>query len=184
MSSDMYSRKLTLYPDRIGVLIGKEGSVKKKLEDLLNVSINVNSDTGEVLIKGEDPERVLRASQIIEAINYGFSPERAFTLLSDDQVFHVVDLSAYVGKSIKDLKRVKGRIIGEKGKARRVIEETAKVQLSIYRHYVAIIGSFSDVLLADEAIRRLIKGSPHKAVYNFLFAERRREKFRKMFLWE
>lgn len=178
------TQKVVMYEDRIGVLIGRGGETKKKIEELAGVEIRVNSETGEVEVAGNEAERVMRAVEIVKAINYGFSPEKAFRLLSENQVFHLIDLASFVGKDYKNLKRVKGRIIGEKGKAWRVIEETTKVYLSVYRHFVAFIGSFEDVILASEAVRRLINGVPHKAVYNFLFNERRREKLRRMRLWE
>ncbi len=179
----MYSQDIILYEDRVGALIGKNGKTKERLESALKVKISIDSESGRVEVKADDPEKLLRSLQVIRAINLGFSPERALRLLLDDQTLHVIDLSSYVGKDPKDLRRIKGRIIGERGRARRVIEETAKVYLSVYRHFVAIIGDFDGVLMAAEAVRRLIKGAPHKAVYNFLFTERRKEKFRRMHLW-
>jgi ribosomal RNA assembly protein len=173
-----YEQYITLYPDRIGVLIGKGGSVKDQLEKYTNTSIEVDSKTGRVKISGESLEDVMTALNIVKAINLGFSPERAFTLLDTDMNLHVIDLYDYVGRDPDDLKRVLGRIIGEKGKARRVIEETAEVYISVYRHYVAIIGGFDNILMAKEAIIRLIEGSPHRVVYNWLFNQRR---FRRAF---
>lgn len=179
----MAVRKMTLFPDRIGVVIGREGETRKALEKALGIKISVNSQTGEVTLESDNVERLIRAEEVIKAINYGFSPDRAFKLLAEGNSLYLIDISAYVGKNVKDLVRVKGRIIGEKGKARRLIEETAKVEISVYRHYVAIIGSFESIMMAAEAIKRLIRGVPHKAVYNYLFAERRREKFRRMHMW-
>ncbi len=164
---------LNLYSDRIGVLIGRGGNVKSQLERMTNTKIEVDSNTGRVKIIGENLEDVMLAANIVKAINLGFSPERAFALLDPDMNLHVIDLYDHIKRSPNDLKRVLGRIIGEKGKARRVIEETAEVYLSIYRHYVAIIGTFDSILLAKEAIKMLIDGAPHRAVYSYLFNQRR-----------
>ena len=162
-----------MYEDRIGVLIGKNGTIKRQIESMTNTKIKVDSKTGQVKISGESLEDVMVATNIVKAINLGFSPERALALLDTDMNLHVIDLYEYIRRDPNDLKRILGRIIGEKGKARRVIEETAEVYLSIYRHYVAIIGTFDGILMAKEAIKMLIEGAPHRAVYSYLFNQRR-----------
>ena len=48
----MSFEKLIRVPnDRIAVLIGKSGSVKSKIEKSCNVSLDIDGETGEVLIK-------------------------------------------------------------------------------------------------------------------------------------
>ncbi len=166
--------RLPIDPDRIGVLIGKKGEVKKKIELLTNTTIEVNEKEGVIKIKGDDMDDVLTASNIVKAINLGFSPEKAFILLDRDMNLHVVDIYTYLKKRDENnLRRVLGRIIGEKGKTKRIIEETTETYLSIYRNYVAIIGSFDGIYLADEAIKMLALGKPHKVVYEHLYNARR-----------
>ena len=169
----MFEQVINMYPDRVGVLIGKKGSIKEQIEKYTNTTIEIDSKTGQVKIKGDNVEDVMTALNIVKAINLGFSPERAFALLDTDMNLHVIDLYEYIKRDPNDLKRVLGRIIGEKGKARRVIEETAEVYLSIYRHFVSIIGAFDNILMAKEAIKMLIEGAPHRAVYSYLFNQRR-----------
>lgn len=169
-----------MYEDRIGVLIGRGGSIKNQLERMTNTKIEINSETGQIKILGENLDDVLTATNIVKAINLGFSPERAFALLDIDMNLHIIDLYNYIRRNPNELKRILGRIIGERGKTRRVIEETAEVYLSIYRHYVAIIGTFEGILLAEEAIKMLIEGAPHKAVYSYLFNQRRYKKMEKL----
>ena len=49
----MSFEKVILIPlDRIGALIGKSGKVKLKIEKICSVTININSETGEVTIRG------------------------------------------------------------------------------------------------------------------------------------
>lgn len=177
----MYEQMINLYPDRVGVLIGRGGNIKEQLEKYTNTRIEVNSKTGQVNVCGENLEDVMTALNIIKAINLGFSPEKAFSLLDQDMNLHIIDLYDYVKRGTGNLRRILGRIIGEHGKAKRVIEETAEVYLSIYRHYIAIIGTFDNILMAQEAIKMLIDGAPHKAVYSYLFNQRRYR--RGMELW-
>ncbi len=173
--------------DRIGVLIGSGGSVKETIEERLKVNLEINSKTGDVKITAvekEDPSYLFKAKDLITAIGRGFSPENAYRLLDDENILEIIDLRDIFGRSQSDIVRVKGRIIGKEGKARRIIEEMSGALLSIYGHTVAIIGSIEQVEMAREAVRMLIKGSQHSTVYKFLQRKRREMKLRSLMLWE
>ncbi|HIQ24135.1 MAG TPA: RNA-processing protein [Pyrodictium delaneyi] len=161
-----------LSPDRVGVLIGEEGKVKTEIMKRTRTRITVDSTTGMVIIEPEAPDvppfMVMKAQEIVKAIAYGFSPERAMRLLDEDQILVVVDLKQYVGDAPNHLQRVKGRIIGEKGKARKTIEEMTGTYISVYDNYVAIIGDFETANIAKQAIEMLIQGRQHSTVYRFL----------------
>jgi ribosomal RNA assembly protein len=174
--------------ERIGVLIGRGGEVKEHIERSLRVSLKVDSVLGVVEVEGLDsnPMNVWRARDVILAIGRGFPPEKAFKLISSDEhLLEVIDLRSILGRSENAIKRVKGRIIGREGKTRRIIEEVAGVDVSVYGHTVSIIGLYENVVIARDAIKMLIEGKTHATVYRFL-SERRRElkKLSKTKLWE
>jgi ribosomal RNA assembly protein len=122
---------------------------------------------------------------VITAISRGFSPQRAYLLFEDeDLIFQQIDLHDYTGRSPNALERIKGRIIGEGGKARRMIEELSGSYVSVYGHTVCLIGNFREIKLTTEAIAMLSKGSMHKTVYNMLQGAKRKDKLDKMRLWE
>jgi len=158
--------------DRIGVLIGEKGKVKLEIMRATRTRINVDSSSGMVIIEPEAPDvppyMVLKAQEVVKAIAYGFPPEKALRLLDEDQTLVVIDLKQYVGDSPNHLQRVKGRIIGEKGKARKTIEEMTGTYISVYDTYVAIIGDYESAQAAKEAIEMLIQGRQHSTVYRFL----------------
>ena len=175
--------------ERIGALIGPDGHVKQNVEKRLSVELQVESETGGVTIKlmptAEDPSVLFRAKEVVTAIGRGFSPERAFRLIEDDDtVLEVIDLREVVGKSQSDMKRLKGRIIGKEGKTRRTIEELTEANVSVFGHTISIIGNMDQAEAAKEAIRMLLRGSLHKTVYRFLHRKRRELKKKKMELWE
>jgi ribosomal RNA assembly protein len=174
--------------ERIGVLIGQDGSVKKKMEAICRVNLNIDSETGEVEIISEkdvkDPTLILKIQNIILAIGRGFSPERALKLLEDDVMLDVLDLRDFVGKSRENIQRIKGRIIGKDGKTRRIIEETTNVYVSIYGHTVSLVGRVGELEIARNAIQKLIDGCQHKTVYRFLYRMRQEIKKERMKLWE
>lgn len=125
-----------------------------------------------------------RAANVVEAVARGFSPPRALKLLDEDMVLEIIDLKDYAGKSENSLERIKGRIIGLRGKSRRVIEELTKCHVSVYGKTVAIIGEPTQVRLAKDAIENLAAGSQHKSVYNMLQRERTKRKMERILLWE
>jgi len=167
--------------ERIAVLVGTEGQTKRLIEDAFGVTVKVDSSSGQVELRprqgGGDPAALLKARDAIVAIGNGFSPEKALQLSRDEVVLEVIDVSDHVGKDPEDLKRVMGRIIGAQGKTRRIIEETAHVDLAITRDKVSIIGHPEDVDAAKRAVMMLIEGAMHSTVYKFLDQYAQRRKF-------
>ncbi|MCD6369811.1 MAG: RNA-binding protein [Thermoproteales archaeon] len=178
------SLTVPLNDDRIGVLIGGNGRVKKRIEKETKTKIEVDNENLEAVIKpdeGATLNDVYKAKRIIEAINYGFNPERALRLLEDDQFLDVIDLREYT-KRREDMVRIKGRIIGEKGKFWRLLEEFTGAYVSVYGRYVAIIGDFDQLRIAKTALRMIIEGRQHGTVINYLKRETS-DILRKMQLW-
>ncbi len=183
-----FQHTMKIPKDRIGVIIGKGGKVKRQIEKRCGVEIEIDSESGDATISGTKPVEQMeafRAVEVITAISRGFSPERAYRLFENEEImFQQMDLHDYAGKSPNALERIKGRIIGEGGKARRMIEELSGAYVSVYGHMVGFIGNFKEVKLATDAITLLAKGSMHKSVYNMLQDARRRDKMDRMRLWE
>lgn len=189
MVEEVMSRIYMKIPlERAGVLIGNKGSTKAEIEKGTGTTISVDGRTGEVVIEvspgAKDPSGILKASDLINAIARGFSPERAFRLFSDGQMLEVIDLKELLGDSRNQLIRVKGRVIGEKGKTRRIIESLTDAYVSVYGHTVALIGEYEEVRVAKEAIEMLLKGMQHGTVYRFLNRKHLDLKKRELSLWE
>ena len=173
--------------ERIAVLIGKNGKTKSEIEEACSVTLDIDSQTGETLVSGNgNIEKIqpFKAVEIVSAIGRGFSPENAMTLLKGENTLHVIDLREFAGKSPSQVERIKGRIIGEGGKARKNMENLSGTNISVYGRTVAIIGDVTKLKLAVDAISSLSSGSMHGSVYSKLESARRREKAEKMRLWE
>ena len=181
-----YEQVVRIPVERVGAVIGKEGGTKRFLEREMGVKLRVDSREGLVTLKSESALKTdpFSATRVIEAIGRGFSPQRARRLLDEGTALEVIDLRDYAGRSVNSLERIRGRVIGEKGKSRRVIEELTACNLSVYGRTVAIIGEASEVQLASEAVRSLATGSQHKTVFNSLLKARTKRKMERMFLWE
>ena len=180
-----FERLLRIPLDRVGVLIGKKGETKSRVEEACAVTLLVDGQSGEVTIRSNSVEAApFKAVNVVEAIARGISPPRALRLLAPDVGLDIIDLRDYAGKSENNLERIKGRIIGLSGKSRRVIEELTKCHVSVYGKTVAIIGEQADLRLAKDAVEKLAAGSQHKSVYNMLQRERTKRKMERILLWE
>ena len=154
--------------ERIAVLIGPKGSTKRKIEKETDTKLIIDSKEGDVTITSEDPYQVFITIPIIKAIARGFNPEKALNLLNENYSLETINITDVIGKSKNDMLRLKARIIGSKGKARKSIEYMTNTKISIYWKTVCIIGDALDVMLAKQAIERLLKGAKHGNVYSWI----------------
>ncbi|MBD3354781.1 RNA-processing protein [Candidatus Woesearchaeota archaeon] len=162
-----YRYELKIPKERIAVLIGVKGKVKKDIEKETNTNIDVDSKEGDVFISGKDALSLFKAREIVKAIGRGFNPDIALFLLKPDYCFEIIDIEDYVnGKN--HLKRVKGRVIGTKGKARKTVETLTDCNISVYGRTISIIGDVENVQRARKAIQRLLQGSKHGNIYKWL----------------
>ena len=173
-----YSYELKVPKYRVAVIIGKEGNVKKEIEESTNTKLNIDSKEGDIFVSGEDALGLYTAREIIKAIGRGFNPDVARLLLKPDYIFEVVDLSEFAGKSKETMIRLKGRVIGKEGKSRKLIEELTECSISVFGKTISIIGMPEPAYAARRAVESLLRGSTHANVYKWL-EKRRREIKRK-----
>ena len=155
--------------DRIGVLIGEGGETMREIERRAEVRLDIDSETGSVRIeKVGDPIVGLKGPDIVKAIGRGFAPEDALTLLEDDlMMFDVIDVKA-ASRNKSDLRRNKGRLIGEDGRTRELMEELSGAAVVVYGSTLAMIGQPEQVDTVREAAEMILDGAPHGSVYSFL----------------
>lgn len=163
--------------ERVKVIVGKGGGTKALIERMAKVSISVD-DEGAVEITGESADEYF-ARDVVKAIGRGFSPEDALLLLKEDHMLKIINLREYV-HSDNAIRRLKGRIIGEKGKTRKIIEEATLARLSIYGKTVGVIAPLDSMDIAITAVFKLIEGANHSTVYAYLEKSRKRLKQERM----
>ena len=173
--------------DRVGALIGRSGKVKLQIEKICSVKLDIDSESGEIEILSDgsiDQIQPFKAVEIVTAIGRGFSPEKALTLIKEENSLHVIDLRDFAGKSPQQIERIKGRIIGEGGRARINMENLTSTSICVYGKTVSVIGEPHQIKMAISAITSISSGSRHGAVYGRLEANKRKEKLARLQLWE
>ncbi len=164
---------------RIGVLIGKNGSVKEKIEEESGAELEIDSKNGEVDIDVrdiEDPILSLKVEDVVKAIGRGFNPEKAIEILRDGVDFALLDIRDWVGKNTNAVHRMRGRVIGKNGRTRELIEELTETYVSVMGNTVGIIGPSFQANIARRAVEMLLEGREHATVYKYL--EDNREKIK------
>ena len=164
---DEFSYEVTIPEERVAVLIGKDGTTKKQIEDATGCTLDISKE-GDVTIKGEDGLALYNAKHIVKAIARGFNPKTALLLAQEEYAFELIDMKDIAGKSQNTMQRLKGRVIGKEGKSREEIERLTDCNISVYGKTVGIIGDAMHVAIARQAVAMLLQGSMHKTVFSFL----------------
>jgi ribosomal RNA assembly protein len=160
-------QELRIPKERIAVLVGKEGTTKRKIEKETKTKLTISSEEGDVVIKG-DPLDCFITLDVIKAIGRGFNPKIALQLINEDIKLEVVSILEHAGKAKKRLLSIKSRLIGTRGKARHQIETLTNTDIEVYGKTISIIGQSEDVGIASQAVISLIEGSKHGNVYAYI----------------
>lgn len=164
---DEFVYEFKIPKDRIAVLIGKDGSVKKNLEEISDSILDVDSKEGDVKISGHDSIKLFFLKDVIKAVARGFNPDVAIQLFKQDFILEIINLQDFV-RNKEHFERIRGRVIGSKGKSRETIETLTDTSISVYGKTVSIIGFTDNVIISKRALEMLLTGSPHSAVFKWL----------------
>ena len=74
------------------------------------------------------------------------------------------------------MQRIKGRVIGSEGKARRVMENLTGAYISVYGKTISIVGEAEAANATRRAIESLLRGAKHGNVYTALEGWRKRRR--------
>ena len=136
---------------------------KKRLEKILNVKITNRGK--EVTIEGT-PENEYEATQVIDALNFGFSFSAAISIKEEERILEIMHIKEFTNKS--NLERIRGRIIGKGGKTLGTLANLTKCYIELKDNQVGIIGKPEYVEGATEAIMEIIQGAKQGNVYKGL----------------
>ncbi len=135
----------------------------KELEEKLKVSITIAGK--KVTISGE-PFDEYEAMNILDAIASGFSAKKALLILDEDNIFRKIHIKDFTRR--KDLKEVRGRIIGREGKTKHTLENIADCVIAIQDSTISVIGTAESIDNITTAIKNIIRGTKNANAYNFL----------------
>lgn len=164
-------------PERVQILLSKNGEIRNLLEHKLGIRMEIDEETGSISVKypPESAENYFLVKKVTDGISAGFSEADIREMIEKDLALVIVDLEEYISR-LSHISRIKGRIIGQKGRAKKKIEDYSRCKISIYQNLVGILGPEENIELAREAVIKLVKGFEHQTVYRFMEARLRRMK--------
>lgn len=136
---------------------------KKMLEEKLSVKITLNGKN--CAIDG-DPLNEYEAKMVIEAIDFGFSPQIALKLKKGEAIFRSVNIKDHTTRN--NLEQVRARLIGKKGKTKKTMEDISDIKIVLNGNTVGIIGPADEIEFATTGIINIIRGSKQSNVYSYL----------------
>ena len=136
---------------------------KSELEKALGVRIEIAGR--KVVVRGE-PLNEYDASFIFEAINFGFSAQKALSLRDENMVFRIVNIKQFTRK--KNLREVRARLIGTRGRTKKTIENISNSNIVINDNDIGVIARADEIEEIITAITSLIRGAKQANTYRFL----------------
>ena len=178
------SRKIPIPPHRMSPLKGSWSKIYPPLVEYLKLQVRMNLKSRAVELrsckKTTDPGALQKGADFIKAFALGFDIDDAIALLRLDDLyiesFEIKDVKTLQGDH---LSRAIGRIAGKDGRTRFAIENATRTRIVLADSKIHILGGFTHIKMAREAVMSLILGSPPGKVYGNLrtIASRLKERY-------
>ncbi|CAM9477188.1 unnamed protein product [Ectocarpus fasciculatus] len=177
-------RRIRCPPHRLTPLRNQWENIMSPVVEFLKLQIRFNPKNRCVELKSceltDDPGSIQKGQDFIEAFMMGFEVQDAVALLRLEDLyidsFLVTDVKMLHGDH---LSRALGRIAGQDGKTKYAIENATRTRIVMADQKIHIMGSYSNIRFARDAICNLVIGAPPGKVYNQMrnVARRLNERF-------
>lgn len=144
---------------------------KDEIGKKLNIKINIMGR--KVTIDGE-PYNEYLASLVLDAIDFGFSAEKALLLKDPDVLFRRIPVKEFTRR--KNIYDVRARIIGTHGQTLNTLKEISGCHTILNGNMVGVIGSAESIDNVTIALTNLIRGSKQSNVYRYLEKQNKNKK--------
>ncbi|AMD21698.1 HFL158Wp [Eremothecium sinecaudum] len=168
------SRKVPVPPHRMTPLRNNWSKIYPPLVDHLKLQVRMNLKTKSVELRTHpkhtvDSGALQKGADFIKAFTLGFDLDDSIALLRLDdlyiETFEIKDVKTLNGDH---LSRAIGRIAGKDGKTKFAIENATRTRIVLADSKIHILGGFTHIRMAREAVVSLILGSPPGKVYGNL----------------
>lgn len=184
MKVKLESRKVAVPPHRMTPLKNVWSKIYPPLVEHLKLQVRMNLKTKTVELRTNkyttDVGALQKGADFVKAFTLGFDVDDAIALLRLDdlyiETFEIKDVKTLTGDH---LSRAIGRIAGKDGKTKFAIENPTRTRIVLADSKIHILGGFTHIRMAREAVVSLILGSPPGKVYGNLrtVASRMKERY-------
>lgn len=178
------TRKVPIPTNRMTPLKNAWPKIYPPLVEHLKLQVRMNIRTKSVELrsckKTTDSSALQKGADFIKAFSLGFDIDDSVALLRLDDLY----IESFEIKDVKTLKgdhlsRAIGRIAGKDGRMRFAIENATRTRIVLADSKIHILGGFTHIRMAREAVMALILGSPPGKVFGNLriMASRLKERY-------
>lgn len=158
-----------IYAQNLKAIILNKGKIEREL------NVKISNQGRNIFIEGPAENEYL-CLRIIEALNLGFSIEKALSLKNEETILHILNIRDITKRN--DPERVRARIIGTQGKTKMNMEKLSDCLISIHDNQVGIIGEVGCIEEAIISLTSLIQGSKQGNVYARLERKKRERRLK------
>lgn len=166
-------RAVPVPPNRFGPLKNSWSKIYFPLVDHLKLQVKMDIRRKRVLLRTSqqttDSGAIQKADDFLRAFMLGFDVDDATALLRLDDLyiesFEIKDVKALHGDH---LSRAIGRIAGKDGKTKYAIENASRTRVVLADSKIHIMGGYTNIKIAREAVVKLILGKPPGKIYGNL----------------
>lgn len=163
-------RRVPIPPHRMTPLRNVWPKLYPPLVEHLLLQVRMNTKSRSVELREskatKDPGALQKGMDFVQAFALGFDIDDAIALLRLDDLyidtFEIKDVKTLQGDH---LSRAIGRIAGQGGKTKFAIENASRTRIVLADSKIHILGGFTNIRIAKDAVVSLILGSPPGKVY-------------------
>ena len=141
------------------------------------IKVHFTFSNNKISFKGNELNEFL-TEEVIRALEFGFDIEDALLLLEDGYNLKFVNIKEHQKR--RNLKDLRSRIIGRKGKAIKTIENLTEFKMVVNENEVGLIVHEDSAEMTLQALESLIQGSKHGNIYSYL-EKQKSSKYRRSF---
>jgi ribosomal RNA assembly protein len=154
--------------------VNKAKKAVPRIEEKLKVHISMNKNN--FTIKGKKEYDEFIADNILRSVDFGFDIEDALLLLDENFVLEFIDIKEHTRRN--NLKDVRARVIGRKGKAMKTIENLTGSVLFLRDNTLGLIVEADNLDVTVQSIESIIQGSKHGNAFSYLEKNKAGNEFR------
>lgn len=156
-----------IYAEFLQKILKNKGRLEKELD------VKITNKGKNIFIDGSAENEYL-ALQVVEAINLGFSVDRALLLKEENTCLQTLNIKDLTKR--KNWEEIRGRVIGTKGRTLKTLNKLTNCAISLNGNDIGIIGSWEDMEDAIQALTSLVQGSKQGNVYGRLEREKKKRR--------
>jgi ribosomal RNA assembly protein len=129
------------------------------------IKIKISLNKNRITLRGDELNEFL-AEKMLTAVDFGFDPEDVLLLINPVYTLEFINIKEHTHR--KNLREVRGRVIGTEGRAKKTIEELSGSAIVIHENQIGVIVHAEHLNSVMQALVSLVQGGKHSNIFSYL----------------